>query len=748
MAENVEQRGEQCVRTEKELPIAFGNFTNQENWDFFYAARGAGNFSEWYADWPQLRTLLRNHLSFPPSAPPPEELSILVPACGNSRLSEHLYDDGFRNITNVDFSREVISAMMKRNLRERPGMRWRVMDITDMQFASGTVDAIIDKGGLDALMEPNIDPRLGTIYLSEAKRLLKAGGKYICLTLAESHVIGLLFRKFRFGWKVNLYAVAQEPSSGTTKQRAFMLVAEKFILTVISQISFMDECSVESHGNQVRELFEALDRENTVREEYSNGTDTWHSLNDLNQGVQGNIGVLEPGRAVNLFLGETGVSRFFYSGLLLDAHPLPIPFSDQYHVIFLHSMQMFHNLLVSTTRPWRLVGGQNTARLLIVVLDANHNVLANEIENDIFRLIKQLAPGDDIENANVGVTHADLRYKQKKTLYKVTSTLTGPIAVEDVIYFNTLGDIPNTYDKSKDFTFRRLRFGRTEVFAQSEALLSTQVQNKKVQAKKGKLRMVESQPSDSQEASSGDMKVDHKYVRSGLTKGMMSGLLLFSIHSKRTTSAGRLVKTVIIGLGAGLLPMCMRNYVPTLKIEVVESDPVVLNVAKEYFGFEEDDGLKVHITDAMKFVKERANSDGGKNSSKIDVLIIEVDSSDSSSGLISPEAEFVEEPFLLAAKDSLSDKGLLIVKFVTCYTGVRAAVYSNFEKVFSNLFCLHTDKGFNELIFALKKESPVIGEEELAQACEALRRSLEHNNGDWVKQALVDSKKIEPLRKS
>ncbi|EYU32700.1 hypothetical protein MIMGU_mgv1a0193841mg, partial [Erythranthe guttata] len=559
-------------------------------------------------------------------------------------------------------------------------------------FASGTVDAIIDKGGLDALMEPNIDPRLGTIYLSEAKRLLKAGGKYICLTAVQSHVLGLLFRKFRFGWKVNLYAVAQEPSSGTIKQRAFMFVAEKYILTVVSQISFMDECSVESHGNQVEELFEALERENTVRAEYSNGTDTWHSLNDLNQGVQGNIGVLEPGRAVKLFLGETGVSRFFYSCLLLDAHPLPIPFSDQYHVIFLYSMQLFQNLLVSTTRPWALVRGQNTARLLIV-----------------------------------------------------TSTLTGPIAIEDVIYFNPPGGIPNTVDTSKDIIFRRIRFGRTEVFAQSEALLATQVQNKKVQAKKGKLRMVESQPSDSQEASSGDMKVDHRYVRSGLTNGMISGLLLFSIHSKRTTSAGRLVKTVIIGLGAGLLPMCMRNYIPTLKIEVVESDPVVLNVAKEYFSFEEADGLKVHITDAMKFVKERAE---GNNSSKIDVLIIEVDSSDSSSGLICPEAEFVEEPFLLAAKDSLSDKGLLIVKFITCYPGVRAAVYSNFEKVFSNLFCLHADKGFNELIFALKKDSPFIGEEELAQACEALQRSLEHNSGDWVKQALVDSKKIKQLRKS
>ncbi|KAL8026594.1 hypothetical protein ABFX02_14G038400 [Erythranthe guttata] len=749
MAENGEQQGEQCVRTEKELPVLFGDFTSKESWDHFFAARGAGDFSEWYADWPQLRTLLRNHLSFPPSAPPPEELTILVPACGNSRLSEHLYDDGFRNIINVDFSREVISAMMRRNLRDRPEMRWRVMDMTDMQLSNGAFEAIIDKGGLDALMEPDIDPRLGTIYLSEAKRLLKAGGKYICLTLAESHVVGLLFRKFRFGWKVSLHAVAQEPSSGTTKQRAFLFVAEKYILTVISQISFIDEYSVEPHGNQVRELFEALERENTVRAEYSNGTYTCYSLKDLKQGVQGNIGVLVPGRGINLFLGETGVSRFFYSCLLLDAHPLARPFSDQYRVLFIHSMQMFQRLLASNVRPWVLAVGQSAARLLIVALDANHNVSPIEIVNDIFRFIEQLAPRDDIKKVKVKVTHADEGYKQQKIVSKVTSTLSGPIAIDDVIYFNPPGDIPNTHDKSKDIIFRRLRFGRTEAFAQSEALLSTQVQNKKVPAasetlKKGKLRMVESQPSDSQ-ASSGDTNVDHEYLRSGHDKGKISGLLLFSIHSKRTTSAGRLVKTVIIGLGAGLLPMSLRNYVPTLKIEVVESDPVVLNVAKEYFGFEEDDCLKVHITDAMKFVKERA----GHNSSKIDVLIIEVDSSDSSSGLICPEAELVEEPFLLAAKDSLSDKGLFILMFATCYPGVRAAAYSKLQTVFSsNLFIMHVDKGFSELIFALKKDSPVIGEEELAQACEALRRSLEHNKGEWVKRALDDSKKIEPLRKS
>ena len=36
-----------------------------------------------------------------------------------------------------------------------------------MQFADGTFDAVIDKGGLDALMEPELGPKLGNQYLSE-----------------------------------------------------------------------------------------------------------------------------------------------------------------------------------------------------------------------------------------------------------------------------------------------------------------------------------------------------------------------------------------------------------------------------------------------------------------------------------------------------------------------------------------------------------------------------------------------------
>lgn len=84
-------------------------------------------------------------------------------------------------------------------------------------------DTVLDKGALDALMEPEVGTKLGSQYLSEvcvlcssyrffhqndescvlllmllylfyqAKRVLKPGGKFICLTLAESHVLGDCF---------------------------------------------------------------------------------------------------------------------------------------------------------------------------------------------------------------------------------------------------------------------------------------------------------------------------------------------------------------------------------------------------------------------------------------------------------------------------------------------------------------------------------------------------------------------------
>lgn len=106
-------------------------FTVKENWDRFFTIRGSDNEFEWYAEWADLRGPLLAHLSKLQSQTLP--LQILVPGCGVSNLSDHLYDAGFKAITNIDFSEIAVSDMLQRNACQRPGMKWQVMDMTTMQ---------------------------------------------------------------------------------------------------------------------------------------------------------------------------------------------------------------------------------------------------------------------------------------------------------------------------------------------------------------------------------------------------------------------------------------------------------------------------------------------------------------------------------------------------------------------------------------------------------------------------------------
>lgn len=60
---------------------------------------------------------------------------------------------------------------------------------------------------------------------------------------------------------------------------------------------------------------------------------------------------------------------------------------------------------------------------------------------------------------------------------------------------------------------------------------------------------------------------------------------------------------LIIGLGGGTLPTALSKVLPTASIDVVEIDPAVVRVARQYFGFRPGDRIRVHETDGRVFVK-------------------------------------------------------------------------------------------------------------------------------------------------
>lgn len=80
--------------------------------------------------------------------------------CGNSKLSDQMYEAGYHDILNIDISPSVIEQMQAAsNERGYDKMRWEVMDATNMDtIPDHSIDVIIDKGTLDALISgKNLD---------------------------------------------------------------------------------------------------------------------------------------------------------------------------------------------------------------------------------------------------------------------------------------------------------------------------------------------------------------------------------------------------------------------------------------------------------------------------------------------------------------------------------------------------------------------------------------------------------------
>jgi SAM-dependent methyltransferase len=151
---------------------------------------------------------------------------ILVVGCGNSKFSYDLYQTGFTNICNIDYSQTVIDGMKRKYQELCPTMDWmvrdwrervssstvdifislilpffvalyfQVMDMTNMSdFANQSFDVVLDKAAMDALMVQEGDvwnPRQTVIDQARSmcqhiSRILKPNGKFLQISFAQPH---------------------------------------------------------------------------------------------------------------------------------------------------------------------------------------------------------------------------------------------------------------------------------------------------------------------------------------------------------------------------------------------------------------------------------------------------------------------------------------------------------------------------------------------------------------------------------
>lgn len=109
----------------------------------------------------------------------------------------------------------------------------------------------------------------------------------------------------------------------------------------------------------------------------------------------------------------------------------------------------------------------------------------------------------------------------------------------------------------------------------------------------------------------------------------------------------------VIGVGGGNLCMLLNDLFPSISITGVELDPLVVEIAKKYFGLKTNEKLKVIVKDGLEFLNEK---------SKYDIIMYDVDNKEQGSALSCPPLQFLESSILKNVADSLGNEGTKINK--------------------------------------------------------------------------------------
>lgn len=152
-------------------------------------------------------------------------------------------------------------------------------------------------------------------------------------------------------------------------------------------------------------------------------------------------------------------------------------------------------------------------------------------------------------------------------------------------------------------------------------------------------------------------------------------------------------RILIAGLGGGTIPMLLRDLYPEAEIDVVEIDPAVVKVAKEWFNYEEDANHEIHVVDARVFIKR-----AGLQGETYDFIML-----DAFSGEYIPE-HLLSREFLQEVKALLTDDGILVAN---TFSGSRLYDHESvtYADVFGKFYNFKLPESGNRIILATPGES-------------------------------------------
>jgi len=227
---------------------------------------------------------------------PKETGQILNLGCGNSEFAENMYDDGYKNIKNIDISHNVIKAMAERN-KEKEGMIYEVMDVRDLKYEDNSFDLAVDKSTIDALLCGE-DAFINVAkMIKEVQRVLKVGGYYMIVSYGTPEYRMLhLNRKFE-KFKIEILKIEKDfvEEDGYDKHHYIYLCQKLEGADEKSQKYFdktMEELIKQQEAEEEEEIQEENDKEDNKEQIMENKSQGIKNVfvQDENDGRQNNMG--------------------------------------------------------------------------------------------------------------------------------------------------------------------------------------------------------------------------------------------------------------------------------------------------------------------------------------------------------------------------------------------------------------------------------------------------------------------------
>uniref|UniRef100_H2YI45 eEF1A lysine and N-terminal methyltransferase n=1 Tax=Ciona savignyi TaxID=51511 RepID=H2YI45_CIOSA len=647
------------------LPKVSSEFSSSKYWEDFFKKRTRS--FEWYGNYLELCGILHRYMK--------EKDDILVIGCGNSDLSSQIYSAGFKKLTNIDISKTVIKQMTNRHA-DKQEMKWMEMDVTKMGFDDGHYSVVLDKGTLDAMMsDDSCDVTIDSMF-AEIDRVLRTGGRYICITLAQDHVIRKILEYFPpNNYLVRIHKVWTSTAEQTTEMPVFAFVLTKFMKlpSKIIEVCFDDSTKptrVESESEAI-EMVKSQQYYAMLKNQLSN--------NEASSDVP----------AIQLFTNQVHQARYTMHVVdLKDHHP-----AQKFGIFIIPQGREMEWLFTSVVGRLQVAKSARFMRLVFVALNRNHKYVDMQaIQDELSTKVMELAP------------------PKLSSTYKVPFVTVGDNVGERNVRYQSGGSggiIVENYVGDAGVWYRQLIFDDKQSQIQSVVRLKKKPGDGVVGNSSSRRTIKHSILAGKKRKSKSDLFPDASHLASNYSQIMVAGLTSVMWVSFLVNEPSDEFRVLIIGLGGGTLSLYLLHCFPHCHVTAVELDPEIATVAQEWFGLSNptfEGRLQINVGDGFEFVRNLA-MENQDSAILFDMVAIDANCNDPSQSLICPPQVFISDVFLTSVIEVLKENGGLFLNVLCRDPSTKTGVIKSLKEFFPQIYKAECHEDVNEVMLCFGEQA-------------------------------------------